>query len=159
VKDILSKMVEQCMGRYRQTQMKLDEWTEPGWRDAAKYFHERDNRYSTTELQVLAGFKSHMDDEAANPAPSIFGDLMVSLDIIPGILQMPHGTFPQGSSHLRLGCGRWQSKTCIALLPPDVEPDSSPIEKAKPIEPVNLYSCIFPCSQSPFTYQFRTKTW
>jgi hypothetical protein len=82
---------------------------------------------------------------------------MESLDIIPGISQMPHGTSRPGSSHLRLGSGRPQSNKCIASLPPDVEPDSSPIMKAKPIQPVSLYSCIFPLANHHIDIGFGRK--
>ena len=143
----ISKTVQQRMERFREKQMKLDELTKPGWGDAADYFRERDQRYGTTELKVPAVVKSHSDKDAANPAPSTFGELMESLDIIPGISQMPHGTSRPGSSHLRLGSGRPQSNKRIVSLPPDVEPDSSLSKKTKPIEPVSLYSCIFPSSQ------------
>jgi hypothetical protein len=142
----ISKTVQQRMDRFREKQMKLDELTQPGWGDAADYFRARDERYGTTELKVRAVVKSHPDKDAAHPAPSSFGELMKSLDIIPEILQMPHGTSRPGSRHLRLGSGRPQSNNHIALLLPNVEPDSSPIKQAKPIEPVSLYFCIFPSS-------------
>jgi len=69
----ISKTVQQRMERFREKQIKLDELTQPGWGDAADYFRERDKRYGTTELKVLAVVKSHMDKDAANPAPSTFG--------------------------------------------------------------------------------------
>jgi len=99
--------------------------------------------YGTTALNVPAVVKPHTDNDAANPGPTTFGELMESLDIIPRISQMPPGTSQPGSSHMRLGSGRLQSNKRIVSLPPDVEPDSSPIEKDKPIEPVCLYPCIF----------------
>ena len=127
-------------------QMKLDELTQPGCRDSADYFCERDKKYGTTELKVPAVVKPHTDNNAAIPAPSTFGELMESVDIIPGISQMPQGTSRPGSSHMRLGSGRPQLNTRIASLPPEVEPDSSLINKANPIEPIGIYPCIFPSS-------------
>jgi hypothetical protein len=44
----ITKTVEQCMERFRQKQMKLDELTQPGWEDAADYFRERDKKYGTS---------------------------------------------------------------------------------------------------------------
>jgi hypothetical protein len=38
----ITKTVQQCMERFRQKQMKFDELTQPGWKDAANYFRERD---------------------------------------------------------------------------------------------------------------------
>jgi hypothetical protein len=142
----IPKTVQQRMERFLGKQMKLDELTQPGWGDAADYFCEQDKRYGTTELKVRAVVKSHSDKDAAHPAPSLFGELMESLDIIPEKLQMPHGTSRPGSRDLRLGSGRLQSNNHIALLLPNVEPDSSPIKQAKPIEPVSLYFSIFPSS-------------
>jgi len=40
----ISKMVRQRKESFRQKQMKLDELTQPGWEDAADYFHERDRK-------------------------------------------------------------------------------------------------------------------
>jgi hypothetical protein len=37
----ISKTVQHCMDSFRQTQMRLDKLTQPGWGDAAKYFRER----------------------------------------------------------------------------------------------------------------------
>jgi len=36
----ITKMVQQRMERFREKQMKLDKLTQPGWEDAADYFHE-----------------------------------------------------------------------------------------------------------------------
>jgi len=41
--------------------MKNDEFTKPGRGDVADYFCERDKKYGTTELTVLAVFKLHMN--------------------------------------------------------------------------------------------------
>jgi len=119
----ISKTVQQRMERFQQKQIKLEELTQPGWGDAADYVREQGTRYATTELKVPAVIKSHTDKEAANPAPSKFGEVMESLDIIPGISRMPHGTSRPGSSHLRLGSGRLQLNKRIASLSPNGEPN------------------------------------
>jgi hypothetical protein len=38
----ISKTVQHRMDSFRQTQMRLDKLTQPGWGDAANYFRERD---------------------------------------------------------------------------------------------------------------------
>jgi len=136
------KMAQLHMERLRQKQMKLDKLTQPGWGDAAEYCHERDKKYGTSKLNLPAVVKQHMDDDAANAAPTTFGELMESLHIINRISQMLQGTSGPGSSHMRIGSGRPRE----ASLPPNVESDSSPINNAKPIEPVSLYPCIVPSS-------------
>ena len=142
----ISKTVQQRMDRFQQKRTKLDELTQPGWVDMADYFREREMKCGTIELKVPAVVKLRTDDNSAKPAPRTFGELMESLDIIPGILQMLQGTSRPGSSHMRLGSGRLQSNERIASLLPDVEPNLSPIKNAKPFEPVSLYPCISPSS-------------
>jgi len=56
--------------------MRLDELTQPGWGDAADYFHERDMMYGTTERKVPAVVKPQTDTTAATPSPTTFGILM-----------------------------------------------------------------------------------
>ena len=84
----ISKTVLQCMERLQLKMMKLDELTHPGWQDAADCFLERNKKYGKTELNVPEVIKPHPDDNPANPVPKTFGELMESLDIIPGISQM-----------------------------------------------------------------------
>jgi hypothetical protein len=138
----ITTTVQQHMGRFRQKQMKLDELTKPGWQDAADYFHERDKKYGTTEIRVPAVFQLQKNDDVPAPPTATIGELMESLDIVPGISQGPQGTSPPGSSHIRLGSVKPQSKSCITGGEPAAEPDSSMLLKAKPIEPVSFYPCI-----------------
>ena len=89
----ITKTVQQRMdSRFRQKQKKLDELTQQGWEDAADYFRERDKMYGTTELRVPAVVQPQTMDDAPAPPPATFGELMESLDIVPGILQRPPGT-------------------------------------------------------------------
>jgi len=138
----ITKTVQQRMERFRQKQMKLDELTQPGWEDAANYFRERDKKYGTTELRVPAVVQPQTNDDAPAPLPATFGELMESLDIVFGISQRPQGTSRPGSSHIRLGSVKPQSKSCIPGGEPAAEPDSSMLLKAKPIEAVSFYPCI-----------------
>jgi len=87
-----NKTVQQRMERFRQKQMKLDELTQPGWEDAANYFCERDKKYGTTELMVPAVVQPQTKDDAPSPTPATFGELMESLENVPGISQRPQGT-------------------------------------------------------------------
>jgi len=137
-----TKTVQQRMVRFRQKQMKLDELTQPQLEDAADYFRERDKKYGTTELRVPAVVQPQTNDDSPAPLPAIFGELMESLDIVPGISQRPQGTSRTGSSPIRLGSVKPQCKSCIPGGKPAAEPDSSMLLKAKPIEPVSFYPCI-----------------
>jgi len=88
----ITKTVQQRMERIRQKQMKLDELTQPGWEDAADYFRERDKKYSTFVLRVPALVQLQTNDDAPAPPQTTFGELLESLDIVPGISQRPQGT-------------------------------------------------------------------
>jgi len=138
----ITKTVQQRMESFRQKQMKLDELTQPGWEDAADYFRERDKKHGTAELRVPVVVQSQTDDGASAPPPTTFGELMERLDMVSGISQMPQGTSRPGSSHIRLGWVKPQSNTSISWLEPAVEPDTSPLLKAKPVEPLSFYPCI-----------------
>jgi hypothetical protein len=142
VMGILSKTVQQRMDSFWQKQLRLDELTQPGRGDAADYFCERDMKYRTTELKVLAVGKPQADSTGATPSPTTFGELMQALDIIPGQSQMPRVTSPQGTSQMRLGSEKPQADNPIALPMPAAVPDSSPIEIPKPVQPVSFYPCI-----------------
>jgi hypothetical protein len=56
-----------------------------GWEDAANHVCNRDKKYGTSGLSVLAVIQPQMDDDAAAPAPTTFGELMECLDLVPGI--------------------------------------------------------------------------
>jgi len=138
----ISKTVQQRMESFRQKQMKLDELTQPGSEDAGYYFRERDKKYGTAKLRVLVVVQPETDDDATAPPPTIFGQLMERLDIVPGISQMPQGTSRPGSSHIRLGSVKPQSNTTISGHEPAAVPDTLPLLKAKPVEAVSFYPCL-----------------
>jgi len=79
---------------------------------------------------------------------------MGSLDIVPGISE---GTSRPGSSHIRLGSVKPQSKSSIPSGEPAAKPDSSPLLKAKPVEPVSFYPCIGPPADYHIDIGFRRK--
>jgi hypothetical protein len=93
-------------------------------------------------LIVPAAIQPQTNHDAPAPPPTIFGELINSLDIVPGISQRPQETSRPGSSHMRLGSEKPQSKSTIPSVEPAAEPDSSTLLKVKPIEPVSFYPCI-----------------
>jgi len=130
------------MERFRQKQLKLDELTQPAWDNAADYFHERDTKYGTTELRVPAVVQPQTNDDILAPPPGTFGELMESLDIVPGISQRPQGPSRPGSSHIRLGLVKPQPKSSTPCGVPASEPDSSTLLKANPVEGASFYPWI-----------------
>jgi hypothetical protein len=142
------------MERFWQKQMKFDQLTQPGWEDAADYFCQRDKKYGTSELRVPAVVQPQTNDDAS-PHPLItFAELMDSLDIVPGILEV---TSRPASSHIRLGAVKSQSKSSIPSGEPAAEPDSSPLLKAKPVEPASFYPCIWPPANYHIDIRFRRR--
>jgi len=121
------------MEKLRQKKMQCDELTEPGWENAANYFREQHEKYGTSELRVLAVVQQRTNDFALPHPPTTYAALMKSLDMVPGISE---GTSRPGSSHVRLGSVKPQSKSSIPSGEPAAEPDSSPLLKAKPVQPV-----------------------
>ena len=140
----ITKMVQQHLERVPQTQMKLDQLTQPGWEDAVNYFHERDKKYGTSGLQVPAVVQKQTGDDATTPVPSTIGELLEGLDIVPGISPMPQGTSRPESSHIRLDSVEPQSNTSISGLESTAERNASPLLNAKPVVPVSFYPSIKP---------------
>jgi hypothetical protein len=130
------------METFWQNQMKINELTQPGWEDAADYFCERDTKYGTSELMITAVIQPQTNDDILASPPTTIGELMESLEIIPGISQRPQGTSRPGSSHIRQRSVKPQSKSSIPSGEPAAEPHSSMLLKAKPVEPVSFYLCI-----------------
>jgi len=118
----ISKSVQHRMERFWPKQMKLDELTHPGWGDTADYFCERDKKYGTSEWKVPAILKSQTDHVAVAPSQTTFGELLETLDIVPGILPMPRCTSRPGSSDMRVGSGKPKSPECYLLSRPARSP-------------------------------------
>jgi hypothetical protein len=142
VRGTITQTVQQRMERFRPKQMKINELTQLGWEDAADCFCERDKKYCTSKLRVPAVVQPQTNDDAPPPEPTTFGDLRDSLDIVRGISQRPQGTSRPRSTHIRLGSVKPQSKLSICTGVPAVEPDSSTLLKAKPVQPVRFDPCI-----------------
>jgi len=145
-----SKSVQHHMERFRQKLMMLDKLTHLGWEDAANYFPERDMRYGTAKLMVPAFAKPQTNMVVAEPSPTILGEPMESHDAVLRKLQMPQVTSGPGSNQMRLGARKPQSHKCVASLPPDAAPNSSPIKTLQLVKPVSIY----PCKWSP-----KLNTW
>jgi len=132
----ISKTVQRRMERFWQKQMKLDELTQPGWGDAADYFCKRGKTYRTSELKVPAVIKSQTDHVAAAHPPTTFGELLQTLDTVPGISRMLQCTSRPGSSYMGVCTGKPKSPERISSLLPGTESDSSLITYATPVQPV-----------------------
>ena len=83
-----------------------------------------------------------MDDVAPEPPLTTFGELIESLDIVPGISQMPQETSWLGSSHITLGSVKLLSKSTIPSGEPAAEYNLPMLLNVKPVEPVSFYPCI-----------------
>ena len=70
----ITKTVQHHMGRYRQKQMKLDELTQLGSKDAADYFSQSNQKYGTTTSQVTVVVQLQTDDDAVAPGPTTIGE-------------------------------------------------------------------------------------
>ena len=112
----ISRKVQYRMESFRQEQMRLDELKQPGWGDAANYFCERDMKYGTAELKVPAVVNHQIDQIAATPCPTTFGERMQTLEIVSGQSQMPAVTLQPGSSQMRLGSEKPQSHKFIPVF-------------------------------------------
>jgi len=138
----ITKPVQQHMKRFWKKQMKFDKLTQPGWGDAADDFLEVDTKSGISELRVPAIVKLQTDDDAAAPALTTFWEPMEWHECVPGLSQVPQGTYRPGSSHIGLGLVKPQSNTTISGLQPAAERDTSPLSKAKSVEPVSFHPCI-----------------
>jgi hypothetical protein len=130
------------METFWQKEMKVDELTQPGWEDAAYYFHERGTMYGTSELRVPAVVKQQTDHDSEAPAQITFGRLMVCFNIIPGKYHRMRGSSRPGKIHTLIGSRKPQSNTCMPTLSTRGEPHSPLIPNAKPVEFVRSYCWI-----------------
>lgn len=134
----LCRTVQQRMERFWLNQMKLDELTQPGRKDAAGYFCGNDMKYGKLELNVLAVVNPRTEHDSVRPAPMTFGELMECPHIVPGKSHMPQGTSQPGCIHIGLSSEKPQSNMCIPGLAPATEPQSYFIQNVKPIELVSF---------------------
>jgi hypothetical protein len=136
------KTVLKCMERFWQKQFKLNYLTLPGWENAADDFPHHDKMYSTSGMRVPAVVWQQLNDNVPAPPLNRFRELMDNLDIVPGISHKPQVTSRPGSSHIRLGSVKPQSKSSIPSHEIAAEPDSSTLLTANPVEPASSYPSI-----------------
>jgi len=98
----ISKTVLHLMERFQPKQIKFTELVQLGWGDAADCFFERDQKYGTIEWKVLAVVQPQAKENAAASGLTTCVEIMETLDIVPGNLQMPEVTSPPGSSPMTL---------------------------------------------------------
>jgi len=134
----ISKMVLHRMESFRQKQMRLDELPQPGCGDAADSCQERDMKYGTAGLMVPAIVKPQTETTAATPLLTTFGELMETLDIVPGQSQIPQGTSWSECSQMRLGLEKPQSHRDKESFFPDAVSNSLPIENVNAVERVTF---------------------
>jgi hypothetical protein len=124
VRGTITKTVQQCMERFRQVQLMLDELTQPPWEHAPDYSRERDKEYRQSELRVRAVVQPRTNDDTPLYPPTTCAMVVESLDIVPGLAQ---GSSRPQSSHIRLRPVKPQSKSSISSGKPAAEPNSSPL--------------------------------
>jgi hypothetical protein len=112
-----------------------------GSEDKADYFCQRDKNDGTSELRVLAIVQLQMNNDPSTAAPKTFQEVMECLETVAGISQMLQQTSQPGGSHIRLGSVKLQSHMSTSGIQPTSERNTSPLLKAKPVEPVSYYLC------------------
>jgi hypothetical protein len=138
----ITKMIQHHMESFQQKLVRLDQLTQPGWGDATNYFHERDMKYGSAELKVLAVVKPQRDTTAATSSQTTVREHMQTRAIVRGQLEMLAATSRPESSQMRLGLDKPQSQKLIPVLSPSTATNSMPIQDAKPIEPLSLHPCM-----------------
>ena len=124
--------------------MQLDELTQPGWGDAADYFREQDMKYRKSKVRVPAVMKSQTNHVAAALPPTTIGELLGTLDSVPGISRMLQFSSRPGGSHIRVGSGKPKAPEGISSLPPGTESNLSLITYSMPVQLVSADHCILP---------------
>jgi hypothetical protein len=140
----MAKMVQQCMERLQQMQIKNDELIQLRWEDTADNICETDKQYAKSELQEPAVVHPQTDDDTASPALITLAEHAKSLHIVPGILQMPQGPNQPRRRDIRLASGKPQWNMSITSLAPSTEHDSSTFPIGKPIEPISIFPFVEP---------------
>jgi len=138
----ITNTVQHRMESFRQKQMRLDELTQPGWGDAANYFHETDMKYGTAELRVPVVLQPQIAMTAATTSPTTVGEHMQTFDILRGQSEVLVLSSRPGSSEMKLSSEKPQSHKFKLVGSPAMATDPMPIPEARPLEPVSFYPCI-----------------
>jgi len=138
----MAKTVQQHIETFRQKQMKLNVLTQPGWKNAADYFRERDKKYGKSKLSVPTVIQPQTNDDALAPPSTAFGQCIESLDIVRRISQRLQWTSRLGCSHIRLGSVKPQLKSSIPSGKAAVELNSSTLLNVNQVEPEMFHPCL-----------------
>jgi hypothetical protein len=138
----ISKSVQHRMESFRQKQMRFDKCTHLGWGDVANCFRQRDMKYRTFKLTVLAVIKPKIDTTVATPLPTTFGKRVLSIEIVQVQMQMPAVTSRPGSTKMRQDLEKPQLHKFSPVRWVDAVTNSMPIHDSKPVEPISWYPCI-----------------
>jgi hypothetical protein len=114
----LSNTVHQRIERFLEKLMTLVELSQAEWGDTVIYFHERDTKYSTSELRIPVVAIPQTVQEVSAPPHTTYAELMEYVDNVPGTTQIMQRTSRPGSSHMREGFGKPQLDTGILGLAP-----------------------------------------
>jgi hypothetical protein len=121
----------------------LDDLTQLQWVDAADIVRKGDMTYGMAEFKIPAVVKLQMDQIAAPPTCTTFGELMETLDIFLGELQTLHRTTQPGGSDIPVSSGKLHSRrNMVSPLPSGVR-DLSPLNTLMPVELIHFYLEIY----------------
>jgi len=75
--------------------MNHDKLTQPGWGNVLNYFHDRDKKYGTAKLKVLAVIMQWIEKFAAISALTTFGECLENPDSVLENRKYSKGLLPQ----------------------------------------------------------------
>jgi hypothetical protein len=99
-------------------------------------------KYETDGWKVPPVVTRQIDTTAPSASPTTAGEPRRTLDIFWGQLVMVGVTSRPGSSQMKLGSEKPQAIKFIRILSRQAETESTQIQDANPVEPVNLYPCL-----------------
>jgi hypothetical protein len=104
------------------TQMTLDEWTQPEFENVANHHKDTDKKFGTATVIIPAVAMLEIDNVAPEIAQATFRQLIETVDIISGKLQIAQGSSQPGSSHLCSSLCKLESLKSSMTFPPDEGP-------------------------------------
>lgn len=126
------------LGRTRECLMNWRTWAGG---EAAVYFGESGMTYGKIKLNVLAVAKPLTAITASTPSQTIFGELLLTLQIIYTQSQMQHETSRLGASQMRWGLEKPLTLKCTGSPLPNVVPELWLMANEKPVEHVCIAHC------------------
>jgi len=134
----ISKTVQHRIEKFRQTQMRLDEFMQLGLGETANFFRERDMKNGAAESKVPVVVKHQIYTTASTTTPTIFRQHMHTLDVVRAQCQMLAVISPAASSPMRVGSEKPELHKFLPVLSHEGEPDSTLIHNAMAIQPVSV---------------------